>query len=97
MEGNCLLEQITRVCSSSFGACCPGCKSSNHDTVVLQCVLGLDAAIPHLALLKELLAHYVLLPYILIKMFFKGFLLFLCGLKNCLEVGRLYANISVNG
>lgn len=52
---------------------CPGCKSSNYGAVVLQYVLGLDAAIPHLALLKELLAHYLLCPYILSKMFFEGF------------------------
>lgn len=65
--------------------------------MVLQCVFGLDAAIPHLALLKELLAHYVLLSYILIKIFFKGCLVFLFWLKNCLEVGRLHASISVNG
>lgn len=50
---------------------CPGGKSSNQDAVALQYVIGLHAAIPHLALLEELLAHYVLLLYILIKHFFQ--------------------------
>jgi len=47
---------------------CPGCKSSNQDAVALQCVVGLDGAVP--ALLKELVVCYLLLPCILIKILF---------------------------
>lgn len=58
---------------------CDGCKSTNRDAAALQRVIGLDAAISYLMLPEEIMADYLLLPYIIFFFFFpKGFDSILC-------------------
>lgn len=64
-EYNCPLKQIASVCVlHRLVTVCLGCKSTSQDAVALQHVIGLDAAVSCLMLTKEVMADYLLLPYI---------------------------------